>query len=71
MVGDNYLKCVCESLKVSEHITNINLKKNRLRDFSIIPAFNTIIKNAVLLKQIAFIDLSCNKLGKPDLEIIC
>ena len=71
LVGDNYLKCVCESLKVSDHITYINLKKNRLSDFSIIPLFNTIIKNAALLKQIVFIDLSYNKLGIAGTEIIC
>ena len=71
LVGDNYLKCICESLQVSDHITEINLKKNRLSDFSIIPLFNTIIKNSILLKQIVLIDLSYNKIGFAATELIC
>ena len=27
LCGDNYVKCLCESLKISEHITEIKLKK--------------------------------------------
>ena len=71
LCGDNYLKCLCESLKISEHITEINLQKNRLSDFSIIQLFNTIIKNNILLKRLVLIDLSYNKLGFAGTEIIC
>ena len=71
LVGDNYVKCICESLKVSEHITEINLRKNRLSDISIIPLFQTIIKNPVLLKQIILIDLSYNKISIAATELIC
>ena len=28
--GDNYLKCLCESLKISEHITENNLQKKKI-----------------------------------------
>ena len=71
LCGDNYVKCLCESLKISEHITEINLQKNRLSDLSIIQLFNTIIKNNILLKQLNFIDLSFNKLGFAGTTIIC
>ena len=71
LCGDNYVKCLCESLKISEHITEINLKKNRLSDISIIQLFNSIIKNNILLKQLTFIDLSFNKLGFAGTTIIC
>ena len=71
LCGDNYVKCLCESLKISEHITEINLKKNRLSDISITQLFNSIIKNNILLKQLTFIDLSFNKLGFAGTTIIC
>ena len=71
LCGDNYIKCLCESLKVSEHITQINLQKNRLSDLSIIQLFNTILKNSILLKQLNFIDLSFNKLSFAGTTIIC
>ena len=71
LCGDNYIKCLCESLKISDHITEINLKKNRLSDLSIIQLFNTIMKNNHLLKQLVFIDLSFNKLGFAGTAIIC
>ena len=71
LVGDNYVKCICESLKVSEHITEINLRKNRLSDISVIPLFQTIINNPVLLKQITLIDLSYNKIGIAATELMC
>ena len=71
LCGDNYVKCLCESLKISEHITEINLKKNRLSDLSIIQLFSAIMKNNILLKQLNFIDLSFNKLGFAGTTIIC
>jgi hypothetical protein len=71
LVGDNYVKCICESLKVSDHITEINLRKNRLSDISIIPLFKTIIKNKILLKQLVFIDLSYNRISIAATELIC
>jgi hypothetical protein len=71
LCGDNYVKCLCEALKISEHINQINLKKNRLSDLSIIQLFNTILKNNILLKQLNFIDLSFNKLSFAGTEIIC
>ena len=70
--GDNYLKCLCESLKISEHITEINLQKKRLSDFSFIQLFDTIIKNNILLKNLVLIDLSYNKLSNPNnMSIYC
>ena len=71
LVGDKYVRCICESLKVSDHITEINLKKNRLSDISIIPLFKTLINNSFLLKQIVLIDLSYNKIGIAATELIC
>ena len=71
LCGDNYIRCLCEALKISEHITQINLKKNRLSDLSIIQLFNTIMKNSILLKQLNFIDLSFNKLSFAGTAIIC
>ena len=71
LVGDDYVKCICESLKVSDHITEINLRKNRLSDISIIPLFQTIIKNNMLLKQLVLIDLSYNRIAIAATELIC
>ena len=71
LVGDNYLKCVCKSLEVSEHITEINLRKNRLSDISVIQLFKTITNNSILLKQIILIDLSYNKIGIAATELMC
>ena len=70
LVGDNYIRSLCESLEVSDHLTDINLGKNRLSDISIIPLFKTIIKNSPLLKQISLIDLSYNKIGIAATELI-
>ena len=71
LCGDNYVKCLCESLKISEHISEINLNNNRLSDISIIPLFNTIIQNHTLLKQLTNIDLSFNKLSFAGTALIC
>ena len=71
LVGDNYIRSLCESLEVSDHLTDINLGKNRLSDISIIPLFKTIIKNSPLLKQIKLIDLSYNKIGIAATELMC
>ena len=71
LTGNNYIKCLCESLLVSEHLREINLKKNRLSDISIIPLFKTIIKNQNLLKRIFKLDLSFNKIGMAGTELIC
>ena len=69
--GDDYVKCLCESLKISEHLNKIDLKKNRMSDLSIIQLFDTIIKNKILLKNLIFIDLSFNKLGFAGTTLIC
>ena len=71
LCGDNYVKCLCEALKISEHITEINLKNNRLSDISIIPLINTVIHNHFLLKQLTNIDLSFNKLSFAGTTLIC
>ena len=71
LVGDKYVRCLCESLEVSDHLSEINLSKNRLSDISIIPLFKTLTKNIPLLKQIKLIDLSFNKIAIAATELIC
>ncbi len=61
-VGDDYINTLTKSLLISEHITSLNLCKNRLSDFSLIPLFKTIQENSLLNKKLISIDLSYNKL---------
>ena len=69
-LGDNYVRCLTESLAVSDHITDLNLSKNRLSDMSIIPLMTTILKNTALLKRLVQFDLSFNRVGIAATELI-
>ena len=70
-VGDDYLQCVNKSLEISEHLTSLDLGKNRLSDLSLIPLINTIIKNNKLLTKLIEINLSYNKIGIAATELLC
>ena len=70
IVGDNYLKCLSESLKVSSDISKLNLEKNRLSDLSVIPLLRTILNNNILLEKLVEINLSYNKLGVGSVELL-
>ena len=70
ILGDDYIKCLIESLKVSKHITSLNLEKNRLSDMSLIPLFQTIIENNYLLDKLLEINLSYNKIGIAAIELL-
>ena len=61
-VGDDYIRCLTKSLSISQHISFLNLCKNRLSDFSLIPLFKTIQENSLLSKKLIALDLSYNKL---------
>ena len=70
ILGDDYIKCLNESLKVSKHITSLNLEKNRLSDMSLIPLFQTILENYNLLDKLIEINLSYNKIGIAAVELL-
>ena len=70
ILGDNYIKCLNESLKISNHITSINLEKNRLSDLSLIPLLKTILNNNNLLEKLLEINLSYNKIGVGSVELL-
>ena len=70
-LGDDYIQCVNKSLELSEHLTSLDLGKNRLSDMSLIPLIKTIIKNNNLLTKLTEINLSYNKLGLAASELLC
>ena len=70
IVGDNYLKCLNESLKISSNITKLNLEKNRLSDLSLIPLLKTVLSNNFLLEKLIEINLSYNKIGIGSIELL-
>ena len=70
MLGDDYIKCLIESLKISKHLTSLSLEKNRLSDISIIPLFKTILNNNALLGKLIEINLSYNKIGIISVELL-
>ena len=70
-VGDDYIKCVNKSLEISDHLTSLDLGKNRLSDMSLIPLIQTIIKNQNLLRKLTEINLSYNKIGIAATELLC
>ena len=69
-IGDNYARCLTESFDVSEHLTEINLSKNRLSDLGIIPLLKSILNNRILSPKIKLLNLSYNKLGFAASELI-
>ena len=69
-LGDDYLKCLSSSLAITEHITDLNLSKNRLTDASIVPLLTTIENNTLQLKRLIQLDLSYNKIGKEGTKSI-
>ena len=70
-LGDSYARCLTESWEVSDHITEINLSKNRLTDFGIIPLLKGIIKNRAMLSKLKLLNLSYNKIGIAASELLC
>ena len=70
ILGDDYLKCLNESLKISSHITKLNLEKNRLSDLSLIPLLKTVLNNNILLEKLLEINLSYNKIGNGSVELL-
>ena len=70
ILGDDYIKCVNESLKVSKHISSLNLEKNRLSEISLIPLMKTILNNNSLLEKLLEINLSYNKIGFTTIELL-
>ena len=70
ILGDGYARCLTESLDVTEHLTEINLSKNRLSDLGIIPLLKSVMKNSILLQKIKLLNLSYNKLGFAASELI-
>ena len=69
-VGDSYIQCLTNSLSVAEHISELDLSKNRLSDISFIPLFNTIITNKILLGKLVSLNISYNKMGFTGAEIL-
>ena len=57
-------------MKISNHITSINLEKNRLSDLSLIPLLKTILNNNNLLEKLLEINLSYNKIGVGSVELL-
>ena len=70
VLGDNYIQGVNESLKVSKHLTSLNLEKNRLSDISLIPLIEAILNNNTLLGKLLEINLSYNKIGSSSSELL-
>ena len=69
-VGDNYIQCLSNSISVAEHISELDLCKNRLSDISFIPLFTTIINNKSLMSKLVSLNISYNKMGFTGAEIL-
>ncbi len=69
-VGDNYIQCLSNSISVAEHISELDLCKNRLSDISFIPLFTTIINNKSLMGKLVSLNISYNKMGFTGAEIL-
>ena len=70
-VGDTYARCLTESLEVSDHITELNLSKNRLSDIGIIPLLKGILNNKKMISKLKLLDLSFNRIGIAATELLC
>ena len=70
-VGDTYVRCLTESLEVSDHISELNLSKNRLSDIGIIPLLKGIQKNRNMVKKLKSLNLSFNRIGIAASELLC
>ena len=67
-VGDNYAKCLGNSLRYSNHISSIELANNRLSANGTSFILKSINENQELLPQIKDIDLSENKIFDDDIN---
>ena len=70
-VGDTYVRCLTESLEVSDHISELNLSKNRLSDIGIIPLLKGILKNRNMVQKLKSLNLSFNRIGIAASELLC
>lgn len=69
-MGDEYIKCLGNSLKIADHLTELHLSGNRLTNQGIGPLINSISENHELLKKMSVLDLSYNKLGSQGIKHI-
>ena len=67
-VGNNYMKALGQSLRYSEHLTELYLDGNRLTNEGTDSLFNNIITNKPLIYKIRTLDLSLNNIGKNNIQ---
>jgi hypothetical protein len=70
-LGDSYVKSLAHSLKISEHISEVNLSENRLTSLSVMPLLQTIKENPKLIKKITHLNLGYNKIGRESIDMLC
>jgi hypothetical protein len=69
-MGDDYIKCLGNSLKVADHLTELHLSGNRLTNQGIAPIISSLTENHILIKKMSVLDLSYNKLGSQGIKHI-
>jgi len=66
-VGDNYAKCLSNSLKYSKHLKSLELANNRLTSDGTTCILKSVNENRDLLPKIFELDLSENKILESDI----
>jgi len=69
--GDSHVKAITNSIKIADHVTEIDLQDNRLTNSSVIPMMETLKSNVKFVKNLSLINLSYNKLGKEAIDSLC
>ena len=67
-VGDDYMSVLSNSLKYSDHLTQLDLSGNRISIDGMENLFKVINENTILSKKLHSIDLSENNIGNQNLE---
>jgi hypothetical protein len=70
-IGDKYVQSLSHSMKLSDHISEINLSNNRLTNSSVIPLLQTIKDNSKLCRKITHLNLGYNKIGSESINNLC
>lgn len=67
-VGDNYMKVLSSSLKYTTHLSDLQMKGNRISSNGMECLFTSLNNNKQLLYRIHTLDISDNKIGKHDIK---
>lgn len=70
-LGNEYLKALSKSLKVSSHVKELSLSQNRLTNNGVVPLLKSLLENKKLVKNLNILNFSYNKLGESAINNLC